>query len=230
MASGEKNKIIIGIDEAGRGPLAGPVIAAAMTIRQFSIFPSTLMVSGPKGNFQFSKNFQKIKDSKKLSPKKREEIYNFLKNRQDVFWGVGRVGERVIDKINIFEATKLAMIRAVNNLKSKIQTSDTEFFGAKRQNLLLLIDGNFGIDLDIPQKSVVKGDEKIQIISLASIVAKVTRDRIMIGAHKKFPQYGFLQHKGYGTKMHIEKIKKHGPCEIHRKTFKPISKLLQHRF
>ena len=200
-------KVIIGIDEAGRGPLAGPVIACAITAQKFSIF-----------NFQFSNT---LKDSKKLSPKKREEIFEILKNNPQVEWGIGRVSERVIDKINILQATKLAMKRAIKNLKPKTQNPNSKVD-------FLLIDGNFGIDLDIPQRSIVKGDEKIFLIKLASIVAKVTRDRAMLRYHKKYPEYRFGKHKGYGTKLHLKMLKKYGPCKIHRKSFGPVaSSLLQ---
>lgn len=189
-------KVIVGLDEAGRGPLAGPVTAAAVTVA----INSKLQIA--KG----------LKDSKKLSPKRREEIYKILKNHPQVKWEIGRVSEKVIDKINILQATKLAMKRAVNNLKIKVD--------------FLLIDGNFGINSDVPQKSIVKGDEKIFLIKLASIVAKVTRDRAMVRYHKKYPQYRFDKHKGYGTKLHFELLRKYGPCKIHRRTFSPVKKLL----
>lgn len=187
-------KVIVGLDEAGRGPLAGPVTAAAVTVA----INSKLQIA--KG----------LKDSKKLSPKRREEIYKILKNHPQVKWEIGRVFEKVIDKINILQATKLAMERAVKKLKADF----------------LLIDGNFGINSDVPQKSIVKGDEKIFLIKLASIVAKVTRDRAMVRYHKKYPQYRFDKHKGYGTKLHFELLRKYGPCKIHRRTFSPVKKLL----
>ncbi len=200
-----KERIVFGIDEVGRGPLAGPVMATAITVRQFSIF-----------NFQFSKNFQflnfKNRDSKKLSAKQREDIYNFLKESPEVFWAVGKVGERIIDKINILKATKLAMTKAVLNLEKKIN----------KQADMLLIDGNFGISLNRLQQSIIKGDEKIFLISLASIIAKVTRDNLMQKMHKKYPQYGFDKHKGYPTKQHLIALSKFGPCPIHRMSFNPI--------
>ena len=194
-------KIIIGLDEVGRGALSASVIAAAVSVQKFSIF-----------NRQFLK---KLKDSKKLTPKKREKIFKMLRNLPEVKWGIGRVSEKVIDKINIFQATKLAMKRAVNNLisKSKKRKVKVDF---------LLIDGNFGINLDIPQKSIVKGDEKIFLIKLASIMAKVSRDKSMLRYHKQYPKYRFDKHKGYGTKLHFKMIKKYGPCKIHRKSFNPI--------
>lgn len=204
----KKQKVVFGVDEVGRGPLAGPVIAAAITVPQFLIF-----------NFKFLNNVKisnyQNRDSKKLSPKQREEIYEALKKDPLVEWGIGKVGEKIIDKINIFQATKLAMQKAVLSLEKKIgQQAD-----------LLLIDGNFGIGIAREQKSIIKGDEKVLLISLASVVAKVTRDRLMIKMHQKYPQYGFNQHKGYGTKLHIAMLSKHGSCEIHRKTFAPIKNL-----
>ena len=197
------HKIIVGLDEVGRGSLASSVTAAAVTVRQI-----------PNLKSQIPKN---LKDSKKLTPKKREEIFKMLRNSSWVKWGIGRVSEKVIDKINILQATKLAMERAVNNLMSK----------NKKQNVkvdFLLIDGNFGINSDIPQKSIIKGDERVFLIKLASIIAKVTRDRAMLRYHKKYPKYRFDKHKGYGTKLHFKMLKKYGPCRIHRKSFSPMKR------
>jgi len=196
----KNSKIIVGIDEVGRGPLAGPVLACAIT----------QIVSHSEG-VERPKNLNG-RDSKQLSPKQREEIYEILKKDPLVEWGIGRVEEKVIDKINIFQATKLAMEKAVLALEKKIgQPADR-----------LLIDGNFGIGLARPQQSIIKGDEKILLISLASIVAKVERDRLMIKMHQKYPQYGFNQHKGYGTKQHLLAIEKFGHCPLHRQSFAPI--------
>jgi ribonuclease HII len=192
----QKKQIVFGIDEVERGPLAGPVVAAAITAPQFLIF-----------NFKFLN--KKVKDSKKLSAKQRVEVYNFLKNNAEAQWAFGRVGEGVIDKINILQATKLAMVRAVKNLEKKI--------GQKADRLL--IDGNFAIPIARPQQSIVKGDEKVFLIALASIVAKVHRDRLMDNYHKRYPQYGFNQHKGYGTRQHYQALAKHDPCPLHRQTF-----------
>ena len=197
------HKIIVGLDEVGRGSLASSVTAAAVTVRQI-----------PNLKSQIPKN---LKDSKKLTPKKREEIFKMLRNSSWVKWGIGRVSEKIIDKINILQATKLAMERAVNNLMSK----------NKKQNVkvdFLLIDGNFGINSDIPQKSIIKGDERVFLIKLASIIAKVTRDRAMLRYHKKYPKYRFDKHKGYGTKLHFRMLKKYGPCRIHRKSFSPMKR------
>jgi len=151
---------------------------------------------------------QNLRDSKKLTPKKREEFYKILTNHPQIKWGIGRVSEKVIDKINILEATKLVMIKAIKKLKRKPD--------------FLIIDGNFKLNLPIPQKSIIKADEKVFSVALASIIAKVYRDRIMRRYHKKYLQYGFDKHKGYPTKQHRKMLKKHGPCKIHRKTFKPV--------
>jgi len=192
-------KVVAGLDEAGRGPLAGPVVAAAV------ILDSRLRGNDKLGN---------INDSKKLSEKQREEIYEILINNKDIKWGVGIVSEKVIDKINILEATKLAMRKAISSLRGAKRRGNPDF---------LLIDGNFKIDCATPQKSIIKGDQKVFSIAAASIIAKVTRDRIMQRMHKKYPQYGFDKHKGYGTKAHFENLKKFGPCKIHRKSFYPVS-------
>jgi ribonuclease HII len=213
----EKVKIMVGVDEVGRGALAGPVVAAATVVAGTKLRTQPRLAElGRVKNKKLKIILNNLKDSKKLTAKKREKIFEVLKKSPEVEWGIGRVSEKVIDKINIFQATKLAMKRAVNNLKSKIQNPN---FKIK----LLLIDGNFRIDLPVPQKSVVKGDEKVFLIKLASIVAKVTRDRMMLRYHKKYPRYRFDKHKGYGTKLHLEMLKKYGPCKIHRKTFKPIA-------
>ncbi|MFA6190014.1 MAG: ribonuclease HII [Candidatus Staskawiczbacteria bacterium] len=216
-------KYVVGLDEVGRGPLAGPVVAVAVMLRNFQFSIS---------NFQsISKNpiFKKINDSKKMTEKDREEVYNALIKNTDIKWGIGVVSEKVIDKINILEATKLAMKKAVFALSPKID--DRQFLG---KNVFLLLDGNFGVDFNEvasakgfggpKQKPIIKGDEKVISIAMASIIAKVTRDRMMQKFHKKYPKYGFDKNKGYGTAFHIEMIEKHGPCKIHRKSFYPVSK------
>jgi len=185
-------KTIVGIDEVGRGPLAGPVVACAFCFSQ---------VKKPEARPRVNL----IRDSKQLSAKQREEIYKLLRKDPNVKWGIGRVSEKVIDKINIFQATKLAMQKAVANLKNKAD--------------FLLIDGNFGISSNVPQKSIIKGDEKVFSIAAASIIAKVTRDRLMMRYHKKYPQYCFDKHKGYPTLLHKALIKQHGLCQLHRQTF-----------
>lgn len=180
--------LVAGLDEVGRGPLAGPVLAAAVIFEKDFKFPKLI-----------------VRDSKKLSGEQREKAYEILINHPQVKWGIGSVSEKIIDKINILEATKLAMLLAIEDLKIKPQ--------------FLLLDGSFKIDSQISQKSVVEGDFKIFSCAAASIIAKVTRDRIMTGYDKKYPQYGFAKHKGYGTALHIKKIKEFGLCKIHRRSF-----------
>lgn len=201
-------KCVIGLDEAGRGPLAGPVVAAAVN------FKSIL-------NDKFLKQ---IKDSKKMTAKAREEVYKILVSHKNIEWGVGIVSEKIIDKINILQATKLAMTRAILDLKKKKRyyhkLADRSIYDAL---FFLLIDGNFKLNkIKISQKSIIKGDQKVFSISAASIIAKVTRDRLMQKYHKKYPQYGFDKNKGYGTKAHFANLEKFGSCKIHRKTFWPI--------
>lgn len=188
----EKAKLI-GLDEAGRGPLAGPVVAAAVNIDKEK-----------KSNILLLKKLR-IRDSKKVSAKKRELIYEEIINFSWIEWGIGVVSEKTIDRINILEATKLAMKKALEKID--------------KNNSLLIIDGNFKIDVIQRQKSVIRADTSILECSIASIVAKVERDRIMQKYHKKYPNYGFDKHKGYGTKRHYQAIKKYGPCAIHRKSF-----------
>lgn len=176
---------ICGVDEAGRGPLCGPVVAAAVILSQNCIIEG-------------------VNDSKKLSEKKREMLYNeIIKNAIAV--GVGTCDQDVIDEINILNATKKAMCEAIKNLKKKPD--------------YVLIDGNQKIDIEFPLDTVVKGDSKSESIAAASIIAKVTRDRIMLEYDKKYPEYGFAKHKGYGTKAHIEAIEKYGITPIHRISF-----------
>lgn len=189
---------ICGIDEVGRGPLAGPVVACALIISEAK-------------NFSAEK-FKKIRDSKKLSAKQREKWHRVLTESTDVKFGIGIISEKIIDKINILEATKLAMLSALKKLAIKPD--------------FLLIDGNFTLEqVDLSQKAVPRGDAKIISIAAASIIAKVTRDKMMLDYHKKYPNYFFDKHKGYGTKLHFETLKKHGPCPIHRKSFEPIKSL-----
>ena len=197
---------VAGIDEAGRGPLAGPVVAAAAMIS------TKRKTQSAKLQFKTKSLLKEVKDSKKLSPKKREALYKLLVKEPNIEWGTGKVSEKMIDKINILEATKLAMKKAVKNLEKKLD----------KKVIFLILDGNFKIDLDIPQKSIKKGDSKVFSIAAASIIAKVTRDRMMKRYHKKYPEYGFDKHKGYATKLHRTMIKKHGPCKIHRMSFRPI--------
>lgn len=186
------------LDEAGRGPLAGPVVAAAVYLI-------------PNSKFLIPN----LRDSKKLSSKKREEFFKIITKNPSIEWGIGRVSEKVIDKINIKNAAELAMEKALKNLEKKI----------KKKADFLLIDGNNIKNLQLKTKKyklIVKADEKVFSCALASIIAKVRRDKIMQKYHKKYPRYGFDKHKGYPTKYHFKKLKKCGPCKIHRKSFGPV--------
>ena len=177
---------IAGIDEAGRGPLAGPVVVGAV------ILGSNSFIEG-------------INDSKKISESKREKIYEKI-TEEAIAWSVGIVDQKEIDEINILNATKKALTLALEYLTIKPQR--------------ILVDALEHIDTKgIPYTSIIKGDAKVYSIGAASIIAKVTRDRIMREYDEVYPEYGFAKHKGYGTAAHIEAIKKYGPCSLHRKTF-----------
>jgi ribonuclease HII len=196
-------KLVAGLDEAGRGPLAGPVVAAVAVLNP-EILLDSVKLEKLKG----------INDSKKISAKKREELFDIIKENFFEI-GVGVVNHQTIDRINILQATFLAMKMALGNLKSKPN--------------ILLVDGKFPIpNLSLRQEAIINGDALIFSIAAASIVAKVTRDRLMDEYDKKYPQYGFAKHAGYGTKFHMEALKQFGPCEIHRKTFKPVTILLKY--
>ena len=201
---------VIGLDEAGRGPLAGPVVAAAVWVS-----PETLILKDKKLKLLL----EGVKDSKKLSPKKREELWQLAKVCSFIKWRTAAVSEKIIDKLNILEATKRAMARAVGKITwlKSVGTSD------KKPELFLLIDGNIRLNLPFFQKAIIRGDEKVFSISLASIVAKVVRDRIMERYHQKYPQYGFDRHKGYPTKQHLEKLRIYKPCPIHRRSFAQVN-------
>jgi ribonuclease HII len=201
-------KGVIGLDEAGRGALAGPVVAGAVVILKTKIKNQKLKIE---------KILKEIKDSKQLSEKKREEFYKILTSHFQIDWAVAKVSEKIIDKINILEATKLAMKKAVKKLKTK---------NKKLKIDCLIIDGNFKIDLPYFQKSIIKADEKVFSCQAASILAKVFRDKLMKKYSKKYPQYGFEKNKGYLTKFHLKMLKKYGPCKIHRKSFEPLKALL----
>lgn len=177
---------ICGIDEAGRGPLAGPVAVAAV------IMPKDSFIEG-------------VNDSKKISEKKREMLYEKIKE-EAIAWSVILLDEKEIDELNILNATKKALTLAIKDLKVKPDR--------------IVVDALEHIDtLGIPYTSIIKGDAKVYSIACASILAKVTRDRVMQEWDKIYPQYGFAKHKGYGTAMHIKAIKENGICSIHRKTF-----------
>lgn len=177
--------IICGVDEAGRGPLAGPVYAAAV------ILPSDCVIEG-------------LNDSKKLTEKKREALFDKIKEKA-LAYGIASADEKEIDEINILNATFLAMKRAIASLSVRPD--------------LALIDGNQKPHTDIEEVTVIKGDAKSMSIAAASVLAKVSRDRFMLEMAEKYPQYEFARHKGYGTKLHYEKIAQYGVCDIHRRTF-----------
>jgi len=179
---------ICGMDEAGRGPLAGPVVAAAV------ILPITHPILG-------------IRDSKQLTPSKRELLFDQIQTHA-ISIGVGIVDNQTIDKINILNATLLAMRQSLASLSTKPD--------------YVLIDALTLSDIGIPQKCIIHGDDLSITIAAASIIAKVTRDRLMDQYHNEFPQYNFHAHKGYGTRLHFDMIKKHGPSRLHRKTFRGV--------
>ncbi|WP_347488561.1 ribonuclease HII [Desulfoscipio sp. XC116] len=188
-------KLIAGVDEAGRGPLAGPVAAGAV------ILPDDIEICG-------------VNDSKQLSNKKRKQLAGQIKEAA-LCWSIGLATEEEIEKLNIRNATHLAMARAVNKLKIKPD--------------ILLVDGFLIPDLEIEQQAIVGGDGKSVSIAAASILAKVERDRIMDKYHATYPEYGFDKHKGYGTKQHFEAIMRYGPCPIHRKDFEPVKSFIANR-
>lgn len=185
-------ELIAGVDEVGRGPLIGPVVAAAV------ILPKNYELIG-------------LNDSKKLSEKKRDKFYDIIMN-DAIAVGVGIISPEVIDEVNIYEASKLAMIDAINSLKVKPEH--------------VLIDA-MPLDLDMPSTSIIKGDAKSLSIAAASVIAKVTRDRMMYELDSKYPEYGFGSHKGYPTKKHIEALEKYGLIDGYRKTYAPIKDMIK---
>lgn len=183
--------LIIGVDEVGRGPLAGPVMAAAVSLR----------------TVRFE---NRIDDSKKLSPAQREHAFGEIINKS--VFGIGIINEHVIDRLNIQVATRMAMEEAVLSLIEKLKPNH-------RKHIHILVDGNIKLDIDLPFTNIIKGDSKSKSIACASILAKVIRDRIMSLYDRIYPQYGFLKHKGYPTKEHRTALKRFGPSLIHRTTF-----------
>ena len=185
-------KLIGGIDEVGRGPLVGPVVAACV------ILPLNYHLEG-------------LTDSKKLSEKKRDYYYDILK-KEAIDIGIGIVSAKIIDEINIYEATKVAMKEAIKNLKIKPEH--------------VLIDA-MKLDIDIPSTSIIKGDSKSLSIAAASVIAKVTRDRMLIDLDKKYPVYDFKHNKGYPTKKHVEAIEKYGIIAEHRRSYAPVYEYIE---
>ena len=194
-----QGRMLVGVDEAGRGPLAGPVVAAAVAI---CLSDDALV-----------EEFMKlgVRDSKFILPKKREQLYGILTAHTAVSWGVASVDEKAIDRINILQASLLAMKYAVDAMMKKQSVPQQPY---------LYIDGRDIIpDMSVDQKAVIGGDAIVFSIAAASIIAKVTRDRMMGVYAKEYPQYQFEQHKGYGTKLHYAAMREYGPCPIHRKSF-----------
>jgi ribonuclease HII len=185
-------KLLCGVDEAGRGPLAGPVVAAAVILGPGVRLPG-------------------IRDSKELTPKKREQFYDAIV-RQAVAWQVAIVDHEVIDRVNILRASLGAMEESVMGLGAACD--------------LVLVDGRYGLGDGIPCRAIVGGDRQSAHIAAASIVAKVTRDRIMRGFHEHYPHYNFAQNKGYGTREHLAALRRYGPCPIHRKTFSGVREMI----
>ena len=185
-------KFIAGVDEAGRGPLVGSVVAAAVILDPLN-------------------PIEGLNDSKKLTEKKRNLLAPEIREKA-LAWSVVSVDENEIDRINILQASLLAMKRAVESLD---QVPD-----------MVLVDGNKCPDITHKVEAIVKGDSKVAAISAASILAKVDRDQQMLELHEQYPQYGFDKHKGYPTKVHMELLNQHGPCPLHRKSFGPVKKLL----
>jgi ribonuclease HII len=188
-----KDKVVCGMDEAGRGPWAGPVTACAI------ILPKKFNGKG-------------IKDSKLLSESVREKFYKIL--TKNIYFGVGSASHTEIDSLGIIAATNLAFIRALKKLCSKKGINKPEY---------IVVDGRDKLKFSLPHKTVIKGDNLILEIACASIIAKVTRDRLMKKESKKYPRYKFGKHKGYGTRVHQQALSKYGPCEIHRKSFAPVA-------
>jgi len=184
--------LIIGVDEAGRGPLAGPVVAAAVALK----------------TFRFT---NRIDDSKKLTSLSREKAFFEIINKS--FFGIAVVGHEQIDRLNILVATALAMDLAIASVLKEIGKTQNS------RKAHIIVDGNVILNTALPYLNIIRGDSKSKSIASASILAKVTRDRIMNSFDKIYPDYGFSQHKGYGTKAHIDVLKRLGPCPIHRKSF-----------
>ena len=188
---------VCGVDEAGRGPLVGAVVAGAVVLDP-------------------NNPIEGLKDSKKLTAARREYLYEQIMEKAKA-WGVGEASPTEIDKINILQATMLAMRRAIEDLTTRL--------GAWPDKAL--IDGNRCPELPIAAEAIIKGDSKEPAISAASIVAKVTRDRQMVSLHERYPEYGFAQHMGYPTEAHFAALKQYGACDQHRRSFSPVRKVLE---
>ena len=202
---------VIGVDEAGRGPLAGPVFAAAFVLAGYSA-----------SDREFHAQAREVRDSKQLTAARRERLFGWLTEREDFFWGCACVSPFGIDRINILEATRLAMARAVRNL-SAMAVKKLPLFSLASS--CLIIDGSSAINMAIDQFPLVKADQTVFSCSAASIIAKVARDRLMESYDRRYPGYGFSLHKGYPTARHVAALKNLGVLPVHRKTFAPVSGL-----
>lgn len=203
--------LVIGVDEVGRGPLCGPVVACAAALKNFEITPDD-----PRWDL--------VRDSKKVSEKQREKVFSFI--QENFYLGLGLCDHQTIDRINILEASFLAMKKAIQELvRSRNQELGVK---SEDQKTIILVDGNKSIpNLSMEQKAVIGGDKFVKSISAASIAAKITRDRMMKEFALKYPGYGMEKHMGYGTKVHMDALNELGPCEIHRKSFAPVKKALR---
>lgn len=194
MLYGKGYRALCGVDEVGRGPLAGPVVAAAV------IVPPGVQIEG-------------IDDSKRLTAIRREELFEEIA-RLELKCAVGVIDNAEIDRLNIHKASLMAMRKALQALDQRPD--------------FVIVDGNFAIpNVDQPQFAVVGGDRRCQSVAAASVVAKVTRDRIMIRYQELYPSFSFARHKGYPTPLHLDELQRHGPCDIHRKTFRPVTELME---
>lgn len=200
---------LIGVDEAGRGPLAGPVVVAGIRMSA---------TTSLKFKVKSGKVYGKIRDSKKLTPQQREEWFSFLTTHPRIEWMAAKVWPKVIDRINISRAANLGARRVC----AKLGVESLALHTKRRTKLSawILLDGGLQLPRHIPHETIIKGDEKIPVIAAASIIAKVVRDRTMRRLHKKFPQYRFDIHKGYATRMHRKLTRKFGYSPIHRRSFK----------
>lgn len=195
---------VAGVDEAGRGPLAGPVVAAA------AILPSKWAESG------LPRELEGLNDSKQLTANQREKFFAFITSRGEIEFGIAEVDAALIDEINILQATH----RAMNDALAKLRPAPEH----------ALVDGRPVTTMRVPQTAIVKGDARSYSIAAASVLAKVTRDRLMLEFDRQWPKYGFAEHKGYGTAQHLAVIAAHGPCPIHRRSFAPLKPVQRELF
>jgi ribonuclease HII len=201
-------KVIAGLDEVGRGPLAGPVVAAAVVL--------------PRGFVH-----AEIKDSKLLSPKQRDRLAPVIQQQAES-WGIGVVEVDEIDRINILQASLLAMVKALDSLAALTAPPDCLLIDGNQPIPAKLFQGSRWLSMaSVYQQTIVKGDQLCLSIAAASIVAKVARDEMMVGFDRQFPEYGFAGHKGYGSAAHLEALRRHGPSPIHRKSFAPVRDLIE---